>query len=162
VVPVFNTNRMVQEYTERFYLPCATRYDELAVDGRSRTTNLAAWKARVRKVWDKVAIANLDSGPTDGLPFGSNLKVSAEVYLDKLTSDDVIVEIYYGDLDRHGSVSNGRTVPMSFSEKLDGKKCRFVGEITCNKTGEQGFTVRVIPNHPDLAQKHETGLIAWA
>ena len=49
--------------------------------------------------------------------------------------------------------------PVSAEQKGD---TRFEGTILCNQTGQLGFTVRVIPHHDDLAQKHETTLITWS
>ena len=160
--PVFNTNRMVQEYTERFYLPCTKRREELHRDGRARAKALAAWKQHIRHNWDKVRVVGTESGPTEGLPYGSSLQVTAEVVLGKLSTSDVTVEIYYGDTNGSDHVVDGKTMTMEFAKRLQDGVYRYEGAITCDKTGLQGFTVRVIPYHEDLAQKHETALVTWA
>jgi len=33
--------------------------------------------------------------------------------------------------------------------------------MTCEKTGQHGLTVRVLPRHCDLADPYEMGLILW-
>jgi glycogen phosphorylase len=38
----------------------------------------------------------------------------------------------------------------------------YKGEFACGHTGRYGFTVRVLPAHPDLATPVELGRIAWA
>jgi starch phosphorylase len=162
ICPVFNTNRMVQEYTERFYLPCTARRAQLYSDGSARAKALAAWKQHIRRNWDKVRVASTESGPTEGLLYGSSLQVMAEVVLGKLSMEDVTVEIYYGDTNGSDHVIDGRTMRMECVKKLHDGVYRYEGAITCEKTGLQGFTVRVIPNHNDLAQKHETALVTWA
>ena len=45
--PFFNTHRMVQEYTERFYLPARRALDGPVAADLARARALAAWKARV-------------------------------------------------------------------------------------------------------------------
>ncbi|MBI5094314.1 MAG: alpha-glucan family phosphorylase, partial [Candidatus Hydrogenedentes bacterium] len=162
ICPVFNTNRMVQEYCDRFYLPCTVRRNELRANKRQRCRDLAKWKAKVRGSWSAINITNLESGPSEGLPFGSSLQVAAEVYLHDLTEADVIVEIYYGDVDALGRMPTGRTINMDCTRRLPNGVFRFEGAILCDKTGQQGYMVRVIPSHPDLAQKHEMALIHWA
>jgi starch phosphorylase len=82
--------------------------------------------------------------------------------LDKLKDTDVTVEIYYGDVDPYDRITNGRVTDMKCSGKLEGGIYQFEGEIYCDKTGQQGFTVRAIPTHPDLHDKHETALVIWA
>lgn len=162
ICPIFNTSRMVQEYCDRFYLPCTVRRNELRASKRHRCHELAQWKSRVRASWKNVSFTNVESGPTDGLSYGSSLQVAAELYLNELTDADVIVEIYYGDVDPLGRMPTGKTIAMDCSRKLPNNTYRFEGSILCDKTGQQAFMVRVIPSHPDLAQKHEMALIQWA
>jgi starch phosphorylase len=160
--PVFNTHRMVREYCTRFYIPSTIRRAELRVDKRRRSGDLAAWKQKVRECWGQVHFVKVQSGSRDGLPYGSKLSVQADVALAALDEEDVTVEIYFGDIDRYGRIPEGTPVEMDFVGRTEDKAWRFEGAIHCRKTGQQGFCVRVIPNHEDLAQKHETGLISWA
>ncbi|GMU93274.1 MAG: alpha-1,4 glucan phosphorylase [Candidatus Hydrogenedentota bacterium] len=162
ISPVFNTHRMVQEYADRFYVPCTVRRNALRADQRIRSKALTEWKNKVRASWDKVHFLSVESGPTESLVYDSLLPVKADLFLDKLTEGDVTVEIYYGDVDSFGRIEAGKSVPMKCVERLDGSIYRFEGAIHCEKTGQQGFAVRAIPSHPDLRDKHETMLICWA
>lgn len=162
ICPVFNTNRMVQEYTQRFYIPCTLRRNVLRDEERKRSRALTKWKRHVRQAWGKVKFRKVESGPRENLPFGTMLKVTADLFLDGLAPDDVHVELYYGDIDHTGAIPNGATVTMECSGTLEKNVYRFEGSIRCEKTGQQGYMVRAIPKHVDLAQKHETTLITWA
>ncbi|MBI1321276.1 MAG: alpha-glucan family phosphorylase [Candidatus Hydrogenedens sp.] len=159
--PVFNTYRMVQEYTDRFYVPCSRRRVDLLADKRKRSIALAAWKSSVRSAWPQVSIHDVKSGDRDQLAVGCELDVSAVVSLGSLTPEDVTVEVFYGPLDPQGCVTSGRTAEMKFIGEKDGAS-RYEGKIPCETTGELGFTVRAVPYHVDLWQKHEMALIAWA
>jgi len=161
ICPVFNTYRMVQEYADRCYIPCSIRRATLMENKRERALALSHWKDRVRALWHQVSVVNVTSGPTEGLPVGSSLQVSAEVYLGELNERDVTVEMYYGDLSPNGQIPHGYTMEMMCAKALGNGVYRFEGAILCKETGQQGFTIRVIPDHEDLAQKHETGLIVW-
>jgi starch phosphorylase len=39
---------------------------------------------------------------------------------------------------------------------------RYAGSFVCEQAGRYGFTVRVVPNHPDLMSPAELGCISWA
>ncbi|MCL4694592.1 MAG: alpha-glucan family phosphorylase [Candidatus Hydrogenedentes bacterium] len=162
ISPVFSTHRMVQEYAERFYLPCTVRRNGLKDNKRARSIALTKWKMKVHSSWSKVHFLEVESGPTEGLLYSTSLPVKASLQLDKLKDTDVTVEIYYGDVDPYGRITNGRASEMKCTGKLDGGIFQFEGEIYCDKTGQQGFTVRAVPTHPDLHDKHETALIVWA
>ncbi|MCX5770473.1 MAG: alpha-glucan family phosphorylase [Candidatus Hydrogenedentes bacterium] len=162
ICPVFNTNRMVQEYANRFYIPAAIRRATLRADDRKRSKELTAWKQRVQGIWSNVRFTNVESGQTENLFFGSILEVTADLYLDTLKPEDVDAEIYYGDLDSLGRIPKGKTVPMECIQTLENNVYRFRGGVPCLKTGQQGLMVRAIPSHRDLATKHEMALITWA
>ena len=72
------------------------------------------------------------------------------------------MEIYFGGLNAEDQITNGEPAEMSVQSNLGDGVHRFAGSIRCDQTGQHGFTIRVIPSHPDLAQKHETTHITWA
>ncbi len=160
--PVFNTYRMVQEYTDRCYIPSGQRRNALRANKRAGACALAAWKQRIQTHWPQVSIVRVESGPSENLPVGTNLSVAAELHLGELTSADVTVEVYFGHLNADGQIVDGASSEMAAAPGVKNGLARFEGSIKCDRTGQLGFTVRVIPNHDDLAQKHETTLITWA
>lgn len=96
-----------------------------------------------------------------GLMIGDTL-ITAEVQLGSLKKDDVRVEIFHGNLDALGQLPHGsRTIMECIAEK-EGGVFRFQGSAPCDRTGQLGCTVRILPNHPDLGHEHEMGLITWA
>jgi hypothetical protein len=38
----------------------------------------------------------------------------------------------------------------------------FAKQLTCQTSGMHGFTVRVLPHHPEQVSPFETGLILWS
>ena len=70
LVPVFNTNRMVEEYTERCYLPSHRRH------ARSRPTtcraakDLARWRRRLAGDWGQVRVEGVEAPAGDTLRVG--------------------------------------------------------------------------------------------
>ena len=162
ICPVFNTNRMVQEYTDRFYLPCTLRRNALRMEKRKRSNLLSAWLDKVNACWKQVHFTTITPDSAGPLKFGDELPIGAEIYLDQLTTDDVVVEAYFGDVDPSGNITNAKTHALKCTSCVGDRVYRFEGTIPCCKTGQQGFTVRAIPSQADLAQKHETALIAWA
>ena len=159
----FNTHRMVRDYAETFYLRAHGRYQELAADGAARARALAAWLERVRTAWPQVRIEAVDDGPASGLAVGTTARIGARLSLGGLTPDDVEVELYLGRLDPNGEILDAETLPMKPAGRNE--QGWFLFEATavpCCRSGLQGYTVRVLPRHPDLATPFLPGLIAWA
>ncbi len=167
----FNTHRMVREYTERFYLPAAARYRQLTADGMSRARALAAWKTRVQENWSQVRIEmavlsvaeGVDTGPLTELKVGSAVQAQARILLGSLAPDDVTVELYLGRVDADGEIVEAEATPMHpVGQGEDGIFLFEASAVPCRKSGLHGYTVRVLPHHPDLTTAFVPGLIVWA
>jgi glycogen phosphorylase len=160
--PVFNTNRMVTEYTENFYCPQAQRRLKLEANNDEAVRNLVAWKAKVAKAWGGIKIESVEANLAQELPVGADLPVRALVQLGSLKPQDVRVEIYYGLIDGKQNLFDTHTVTLNPQDGEQGGRVMFQGSIPCDLTGQHGFTVRVLPYHPDLGQRFETNLITWS
>jgi starch phosphorylase len=159
----FNTHRMVGAYTERFYLPLDAHYRHLMADGMARARALAAWKARVRKSWPQVQVGAVDADVLTEVQVGSEFQVQARVHLGTLTPEDVAVELYIGRVDASGDVVDARAMPMEPAEPVDeGTYLYRTRAITCPSSGLHGYTLRLLPHHPDLTTPFLPGLIVWA
>ncbi|MGD8397396.1 MAG: alpha-glucan family phosphorylase [Anaerolineae bacterium] len=160
---VFNTNRMVRDYTEECYLPSAGRARRLLADNEARAKALAVWKERVRREWPKLRVERVWSERPTGedLHVGDQLQVQAEVYLGDLKPTDVAVQLYYGALDAAGLVEDGRILPTLIAQSKGKGKYIFAGAIPCRTSGRHGYALRLVPQHEDLGNPFEMGLILW-
>jgi starch phosphorylase len=90
---VYNTHRMVREYTERLYLPASDHAYELTADGMERARALAAWKTHLGQNWPKVEIVAAKVAPTKDLQVGDEISAQAWVHLGDLSPEDVQVAL---------------------------------------------------------------------
>jgi len=158
----FNTNRMVEEYTQRFYVPCLEQAQRLNSDEAAAAHELAAWRGNVSGHWNGVTVLSIDADEQEAQPMGSRFAVRATIDLGTLSTDDVLVEIYHGLLDRHGEIIGGESETMMLDGDAATGKVAFKGEIPCRRSGQRGFTVRVIPRNPNYPlSRFDTGLIRW-
>ncbi|VAX25295.1 Glycogen phosphorylase [hydrothermal vent metagenome] len=158
---VFNTNRMVRNYTQFFYIPCAIRSRELSEDGGKRVKALSEWKKMVEDEWSNVSVGEItEAGGEEDHLVGRMLEVSAYVHTGALKPEDLKVEVYYGSLDANSSLVDGKPAPMVF-EKMEEGKALFKGSVPLTESGRYGYSIRVLPNHPDLFGRIEPGLVCW-
>jgi starch phosphorylase len=157
-----NTHRMVSQYTRDYYLDAHARYRKLDAGNGAGARTLAAWIARVEKEWPRVAVERMTDGSSQTLPVGTKMRVRARVELGGLTPDDVAVELYWGRIDAKGEIAEAATAQMQFAGRDGGKYVFEAAAVPCARSGLHGYTVRVLPHHPDLASPMLPGLIAWA
>ncbi|GAB4547791.1 MAG: glycosyltransferase family 1 protein [Anaerolineae bacterium] len=159
----FNTHRMVQEYTERFYLPGVERYQQLTADNMARARALAEWKTRIHANWAQVRVERVEAGALEQLQVGDRLSARAQVFLGTLTPDDVRVELYLGRVNAAGDFVEAEATPMlPVAQDQAGNYTFEANEVACFTSGRHGYTVRVVPHHPDMAREFLPGLIVWA
>lgn len=162
---VFNTNRMVGEYCDTCYVPAARRVKQLLdEDGRAtRVKALAAWKAGVAAHWQEIRIGDVtaDRPADEDLKVGDQLQVQAQIQLGALKPTDVTVQLYYGRLDAEGLIVKSQAVPMLIAQSKGEGSYVFAGAIPCQTSGRHGYTLRILPYHPDLGNPFEMGLVLW-
>jgi len=160
----FNTNRMVQEYTEAFYVPGSRQYRQFSANGFSDAKNGSLWKERIYNCWREVRVKSVAAESLTDLKVYDAIRVRAVVQLGKLSPEDVVVELYTGKVGAQGEIMNPEITTMDFVEgsKEDGNYCFEGVSAPCGKSGRYGFTVRVLPDHPLLATRFLPELITWS
>jgi len=160
----FNTNRMVAEYIDRFYMPSAARYADLTNDDMGKAKALAAWKLRIHSNWSQVRVEKVTGDIKGEIKVGDTIKAQAHLYLGNLTPEDVQVELYVGLVNPVGELVQGYAEPMTIikSKKDADGHYLFNATTTCEMSGLHGYTVRVLPHNEDLVSPFLPGFIKWA
>ena len=162
ICPAFNTNRMVSQYMEKAYMPATQRFHRLSKDDMAGAKDLAAWKAHLRQHWDEIKVIQVEDDYPAELKVGNSLRVQVEIVLGELKPSDVQVEFYHGRVDRYGQIVDGQAAAMTHSEPNGNKSYLFSGVVPCERSGQYGYAIRILPRHPDLSNLLEMHLIRWA
>ncbi len=159
--PRVTAARMVRDYVEGLYEPAAAHVDALVADDFARARGLAGWKARLIEAWKGV---HVDAIETDAsvADLGHTRQVDAVVALGDLDGGDVEVQLIHGPVGQNDELTAGGVVPMEPVDQPDEHHLRYRGSFTCEQAGRYGFTVRVVPSHPDLVTSVELGRVVWA
>ncbi len=161
--PKVQAERMVREYVTALYVPAAASSRALTdADGFGPARELAAWKKRVIDAWPQVRIEHVESEAAAGQRLGSALAMRVSVALGELSRDDVTVEVVYGRPDEDDEIVQPAyaTLTAEVAEAGD-TVVRYSGEVSLDRTGPFGYTVRVLPNHPLLDSRAELGLVTY-
>ncbi len=158
--PQFSTYRMVREYTERFYMPAASRYTNLAGDKQVRAKNALQWRDRVRSNWGDLSIVDVHDDAKSSNSLGTDFTITAKVKLGKVAPEDITVEAVVGRVGPNRELVHTRMEHLSHVETVDGVSV-FQAKLVCDITGHLGYTIRVVPFNEDVSVPSELNLIAW-
>ncbi len=179
ILPYFNTERMVKEYCQHFYMPAIQRNSHFSRNNYEPARQLAAFKARIKQNWPQVAITSVKAGDTQAMGVGDPLQIEATVQLGSLSPSDVAVEIIYGTvgdelfygfehtpgafclINSNDRLCNIRHIPMTITGQTHEGTYLYRGNLILPQ-GTLGYTVRVRPANGDFAHIFELPLVAWA
>lgn len=161
MAPFFTTNRMVQEYTQTFYMPNFERVQEMRADNFGSGKAYADWRKKVEDIWGQVSIENVDIQERT-VNVGTEVEIKATVRLGELKPDNVRVQLYHGDLDTRGEIIEGEAIDMDIVKENKDGTVIFATKHTYLRAGDEGLSVRVLPNHPYMHTSFQPGMITWA
>jgi starch phosphorylase len=155
ISPEYSTFRQVVDYTQNYYIKAHERGQVVSANNHHAAQTLADWKAHVRRHWNEVRISNVSTSavPSTPLTVGGGFPIRAHVHLGALSPSDVAVEVYCESTDGY----NKLVFPMRHT-----KSDQWEGTVEAADSGHYRFSVRALPYHELLVQKHELRLITWA
>jgi starch phosphorylase len=159
--PSFNTNRMIEDYTEKFYISSIEATEQMKENNYEIAKKKAAWQDNIEANWQKVKVINMEddlNGKT--VKIRNKMKIKAKISLANIKPEDVYVQLYSGYLDSKNVLSGGNYENMKMiSQDADGSYIYEI-ELETDKVGHCGYTVRVIPQYLGKIE-YIPGLIKW-
>jgi starch phosphorylase len=165
----FCTHRMVKAYQENYYREAAENGKTIVAEGARKARRLLDQRQRLLSLWKHIKInppvrKEYDSPARKDAGFfiiGESFVVTAEVTLGDIQPEEVIVELYYGQLKTIDHLSFSQTQIMHVEQVLENGRYLFACSLRCEAAGRFGFTVRVSPKGDDCI-RFTPGLISWA
>src|SRR5262249_36551789 len=123
--------------------------------------SLARWKGELGHWWSQVRVDQVQADDHRELPVGTELSIRAHVHLGSVKPDTVAVELYFGRIDPSGRIVGGSSTEMACNGNAEPGWYWYTGKIPCEASGHHGYSLRVMPRHPDLPHRYDTGLLVW-
>ncbi len=162
VCPEFNTNRMLEQYTDRFYEPSLLQWNWLTANNMTEVKQLTLWRRNIVELWKDVVVDGVQTDTSREFSVGQEIPVRLRLKLGRVSPEDVQVEMLHGKLDARGHIADGEPSPLTF-ESLDQQSgvSTFSGLVPCRQSGQNGFSIRVLPYRIGLNNPFELGLVIW-
>ena len=161
LAPRFNTHRMVQQYTEEFYMPRFQVSQAMSSANFECTAAFVDWQRHLDRAWHEVSVIDVDIRDGD-VEIGSCTTIHARVALGQLHPCDVRVQLYFGTLDSAGNIRDGEAVDMRKESENGRGGYIYSADHVYLKTGHVGFSVRILPHHEFMHTSIVPHKIVWA
>lgn len=160
LAPYFSTARMVRDYTQKFYMPAAEAYLRLEANDLAGAKSALEWRDRVKSAWPEVRIVGVSDDAHGKNALGAEFKVTARVRLGRVTPADVAVQAVAGKIGPNRDLIRTDVVDLIPTGR-DGEDLVYEGALSCDRIGYCGYTIRIVPRHPDVSVPSELNLVVW-
>ena len=158
IVPFFNTNRMVQEYYDRFYTKA--HYYGNILNTKGNTATLAKWRTEIDANWSRVSIEDTTGNIDRNVLVGETLKFTARVTLGNLKPEDVVVQLQLGLRGLGGAFESMKDTEMTFKTK-EGNNYIYEVEVKPEISGRRDYAMRVIPFNKNIPHPFTPIHVRW-
>lgn len=156
IAPVYNTDRMVREYTRKCYILASDSGQKCSADNYAIAREMSSWKKKVSANWPDVKLSMAEECSQD-FCFGQEKTIKILADLAALQPKDVTIELYIKKNDEEKPF----LVPLKHIKEQEKGKHLYQGIFSPADSGRYTVSVRAVPYHPELLHKHGTGLCKW-
>ena len=173
VIPRFNMQRVLRDYTDKLYRRATEQYARLAHGQYSGARQLAEWKQRVRQAWSRIDLRLIEAASAE-ITRDRNLRMRVAVSLAGLQPGDVRVEFIARRLLPQAATEppplcsfEAAPLPgvwhtlMQPTGAWEGDAAVFQLDAEPPGCGQFASEVRVYPWHELLAHPYGMGLMKW-
>lgn len=158
IAPFFNTNRMVKEYYDRFYVP-ANNYG-LILNEPGKAEAVAAWRRKIAENWYRVNVTDITPQPETAILMGDKVNFKARVVLGNLAPEDIQVELYLGQRGTLGDIVKEDAIDMTCTGK-DGDAYLYEVSMSPLNSGRQDYALRILPFNTNIPHVLTPLFIRW-
>ncbi|MDR0485139.1 MAG: alpha-glucan family phosphorylase, partial [Elusimicrobiota bacterium] len=151
LTPAFNTNRMVEEYVRKFYIPSALKHKKMA-ENNFENAKKSAWRHNnIAENWKNIKIISAEDNMEFEMQKGFKASITVRIYLGNIAPEDVSVQIYIGNIDTNKEITNPVISEMSILSK-EGNDYIYNCQPLLNNIGHCAYAIRVLPKYDGEVQ----------
>lgn len=160
----FTTNRMMQDYEDRFYGKLFKRNTEIIANDFTMARDIAAWKRRVSRSWDNINV--LETKKYDiahgAIVMGNNYILEVTLDIDGLKPDDIGVEMIVAEpMTLNDEKTKVRNSAQFHIVSVEGSVVKYQLETAPEITGTFDTAIRVYAWNSALPHRQDFALVKW-
>ena len=151
LTPHFSANRVVREYTEKYYLPAATNYKKRAEDKGALAKKIITAMNDIKNKWQEIHFGETTIGNVEG---GYEFKIF--IGLNSIRTEQISVELF-----AEGSNDAPNEIKKMETDGNQKEGNYLYSAIVKTKRNASDYTVRLMPNYGGLVTPLEDNRILW-
>jgi phosphorylase/glycogen(starch) synthase len=158
----FTTNRMLQDYEDRYYNKLCERCRSVSANDFAKAKELAEWKRHVSRQWESIEVIfrkqlNMQE---DEVLLGNIYRSEIQLDIASLNPEDVGVEMVTAEQDASGKMKVVGTSEYACVSHV-GSVATYTIDVLPEHPGVIFSGVRLYAKHPDLPHRQDFALVRW-
>ncbi len=161
IAPEFTTERMINDYRDRYYLKLQKRFAEMSENNFEKARKLAQWKERIQGEWKKISPEHIDVQElNNNLILGQSYKGGIKLNINGLNPEDVGVEMVISESNSAGELAIAKIIELT-QEKHEGSAVYYTFNYIPKAPGSINYAFRVFPKNALLAHRQDCPVLKW-
>lgn len=162
IAPEFTSERMINDYRDRYYLKLKKRSLILADNDFEKAKEIASWKENIESEWKKIKTEDIDVNEITNIPLipGQTYKGGIKLNINGLNPADVGVEMVISESTSSGELKITNIINLE-KETIEGSSAYYSLYFTPSKPGSINYAFRIFPKHPLLAHRQDCSVVRW-
>ncbi|MDR1225624.1 MAG: alpha-glucan family phosphorylase [Prevotellaceae bacterium] len=157
----YTTNRMLQDYEDRFYDKLANRHIVMVQNSYQLAKDIAEWKRKMSRLWDSIEVISKSQFDLakEQILLGKSYELEVQLDIASLDPEDVGVELVIADQEGE---------KMSIKNKINytctqhkGNMATYTVTFTAERPGIYFAGVRLYAKNPRLPHRQDFPLLRW-
>ncbi|MDR3366277.1 MAG: alpha-glucan family phosphorylase [Prevotellaceae bacterium] len=158
----FTTNRMLQDYEERYYNKLHARSRDVCAGDFAKVKEIAEWKRRVIRHWESIEVIfrkrlNMQE---EEVMLGNVYQSEVQLDIASLDPEDVGVEMVVAEQEPNGGMKIISTSEYTCVSHV-GSVATYAIDVLPEKPGVIFAGVRLYAKHPYLPHRQDFALVKW-
>jgi phosphorylase/glycogen(starch) synthase len=157
----FTTNRMMQDYEDRFYKKLVARHIDVKADNYHKAKEIAEWKRKVSRVWDSIEVLDIQRFDLlkEQIMLGKEYDIAVTLDIDALDPRDIGVELVLADQDNE-KIKIKEKIPFVCTTQKGGI-VTYTAKFTPEKSGIYFAGIRMYADNENLPHRQDFALVRW-
>lgn len=158
----FTTNRMFNDYIQKYYLPLYNRSSHLIESDFKEAREIALWKRKMRLGWEHLEVRedNFINNAQGQLLLGKEFNSTISIFVGDIDPNDIGVELLYARQNSKGKYVKEGVYTYQFESEKDGV-ATYKATILPTATGAYQVAARVFAKSEKLPHRQDFELVRW-
>jgi phosphorylase/glycogen(starch) synthase len=157
----FTTNRMLQDYEDKYYDKLAARHAMVVKDSYEFAKYASEWKRKVSRVWDSIEVISTQQVDMlkEQILLGKEYDLEVQLDIASLNPQDVGVELVLAE-QKHDKMTVKRTIDFVPISHI-GSKVTYSAKFRPEKPGVYFAGVRLYAKNVNMPYRQDFALVRW-